>query len=331
MKNNIYQFKVLLEDINPPIWRRIQVPEDFTFEELHKTIQLAMGWFNSHLHEFKTIEPRSNYRNYKTIKTPHPDDSDFDFGEIFDERKEKIKDWFFLEGENNKKKMRYSYDFGDGWEHMISFEKILPAENDVKYPRVIKGARACPVEDCGGVWGYMDIVKALKNPEKNKKFFDERFGGKEYFEDWMEDQGIDLENFDPEKFEIEEIYLEDMDIEEENDNFNLKDLAQEEELGFSEGKIGDVSINSKDGGMPAPMTIKVKFSQELETIIGIKEEDNYLSFGAPFEFLLQNIYFSYPEIFEKYKPGELGFTVNGKVPKTFELLLDGDLVEFFVN
>ncbi len=205
---NVYQFKVLLEGAKPPIWRRVQVPEDFTFEDFHKVIQLAMGWFDCHLHHFATVELSQNYRNRKIIK--HPDPYDEEFGgspyETFDEREEKIKDWFPVEKEG-KAKMKYEYDFGDGWDHMITLEKVLPVEGGVKYPRVIKGKGACPPEDVGGIWGYRDIVEAMKDvrSEKSQKFFRSMFGSFKDFKDWAENFAvIDLDEFDPEKYEIEE-------------------------------------------------------------------------------------------------------------------------------
>ncbi|MBU4480313.1 plasmid pRiA4b ORF-3 family protein [Patescibacteria group bacterium] len=203
---NAYQFKVLLEGAKPPIWRRIQVPENFNFEDLHKTIQLAMGWCDCHLHQFINVDPSQNYGNRKFIKIPHPDDFDFGSEKTFDERKEKIFDWFFLD-KDGKSKMKYEYDFGDGWEHMVTLEKILSEEKGVKYPRVVKGKGACPPENVGGIWGYMDIVEAMKNPKskESQKFFQEIYGSFKEFKDWMEEFAcVDLGEFDPEKYEIED-------------------------------------------------------------------------------------------------------------------------------
>lgn len=61
-------------------------------------------------------------------------------------------------------KIEYQYDFGDGWEHEIVLEKVLPPEEGAKYPVCIKGRRACPPEDCDGIWGYEDLLLALQDP-----------------------------------------------------------------------------------------------------------------------------------------------------------------------
>ena len=100
-----------------------------------------MGWFDIHLHQF-TI--RGEYYGL-----PDPD-FDFDF-EVKNEKRVKLNQIVFRVGD----KFTYEYDFGDGWEHTILLEKILPPEKGVRYPICIKGKRACPPEDCGGVWGVL--------------------------------------------------------------------------------------------------------------------------------------------------------------------------------
>ncbi len=122
------------------------------------------------------------------------------------------------------------------------------------------------------------------------------------------------ENFDKDKEEI----------------FDIRDLDKEEDLDISPKEMQELLKNTEGGDIPAPMTIKVKYSKELECLTGKNKEDMIMSLGAPFEFLLQSIFSSYPEIFKRYKPGKLGFHINGKPPKNFSPLLDGDEVEFFV-
>jgi len=88
-----------------------------------------------------------------------------------------------------KTEFTYTYDFGDGWEHDIVIEKILPPEKGKKYPICIDGKRACPPEDCGGPWGYRDLLKVIANPKhKEYKNMMEWLGG----------------SFDPEQFDAEE-------------------------------------------------------------------------------------------------------------------------------
>lgn len=173
----VYQFKIFLQESEPLIWRRIQVPENYTFFDLHAAIQDAMGWDDSHIHDFEVKHPIKG--GTKRIGAP-----DEQFGEeISPEWEEYIKDYF----SKSNKLADYMYDFGDSWAHKIKLEKILPREDKVKYPVCISGERACPPEDCGGIWEYMDILKMLKDP-KSKDY-------KEVIE-WI-GEDFDPENFDP--------------------------------------------------------------------------------------------------------------------------------------
>lgn len=140
---NIYQFKITLRDIKPKVWRRIQVPENYNFWELHLAIQDAMGWEDCHLHQFEITNPKTEEKDLISI----PDDEGFD--DTISGKKVKIAKYFLAP----KDKANYKYDFGDGWEHEVVLEKILPAVVGNKYPQCIAGERACPLEDCGGVWG----------------------------------------------------------------------------------------------------------------------------------------------------------------------------------
>lgn len=182
--DKIFQFKITLQDSSPPIWRRIQVPETYTFWDLHVAIQDAFGWEDYHLHEFEILHPTSK----RKVRIGFPDD---DFGrDILINWKEKISDYFTLDN----KKSNYTYDFGDDWEHTIVLEKILPREENIDYPKCIEGKRACPPEDCGGIWGYEDFLDAIKNPKHEQH--------KEMLE-WI---GND---FDSEHFDTDEIKFDD--------------------------------------------------------------------------------------------------------------------------
>lgn len=172
----VYQFKVTLRGIRPPIWRRFQVYNDLTFYELHQVIQVVMGWYNSHLHLFDL--GGFIVTDAETLAEGLEDG--------VNEERARLNKYLTQEGG----KMHYEYDFGDSWEHEVLLEKILPAEPDVTYPRCLKGKRACPPEDCGGVWGYAHLLETLadhSNPER-----------KQYME-WL---GGDL---DPEEFDLAEI------------------------------------------------------------------------------------------------------------------------------
>jgi hypothetical protein len=138
MAKRIYQFKVTLRGLRPPIWRRVQVYDDLTFYEFHRVLQATMGWWDAHLHQFITPD-RLFITDATTLSELGVDG--------WDEQKIRLKQLFKQEGQ----KMVYEYDFGDSWEHDVLLEKILPVETAVTYPRCLKGKRACPPEDCGGV------------------------------------------------------------------------------------------------------------------------------------------------------------------------------------
>ena len=172
-KNPIYQIKITLNNISPPVWRRVLVHRDTNLHELHNIIQYVMGWDRYHLHEYDV--------NGQSYSEP---DADVEYSE--DERKVKLGQLGLRE--NNS--FHYIYDFGDDWRHKITLEKKLPIEDDKRYPVCIAGKRACPPEDCGGPWGYTDFLEAIKNPEH------------EDHEEMMEWVG---EDFDPEYFDIDEV------------------------------------------------------------------------------------------------------------------------------
>lgn len=184
--DQVYQFKIMLKGTKPPVWRRIQVPETYTFWDLHVAIQDAMGWLDYHLHAFELVNP------FTGIKTEigMPDE---EFGrEILPEWKQKIADWFSTENRSAD----YRYDFGDNWEHIVKLEKILPRNKNVRYPTCIDGKRTCPPEDCGGVWGYEDFLEAMKNPNHERH---------EELLEWIGGE------FDPEHFDVEEVVFDDPD------------------------------------------------------------------------------------------------------------------------
>lgn len=145
----IYQLKITLKDVRPPIWRRVQITSERTLGKLHQVIQEAMGWTNSHLHTFSIAGVEYGQ--------PMPED-DFD---VKNEQKVKLSQ--VITGE--KFKFLYTYDMGDSWEHEILVEKVLPADAQVRYPVCLTGKRACPPEDCGGTWGYAEFLEAIRSPD----------------------------------------------------------------------------------------------------------------------------------------------------------------------
>lgn len=153
---NIYQFKIALEGIKPAIWRRIQVLGSYSFWDLHVAIQDAMGWEDCHLHEFEILNPKTGEKDL--IGAP----VDSEWGEV-----DVLPGWktpLSLYFSPSNKKAIYEYDFGDSWEHKVSLEKVLPLELGAKYPKCLAGERSCPPEDCGGVWGYEELLEIIKDP-----------------------------------------------------------------------------------------------------------------------------------------------------------------------
>ena len=160
MGNKVYQFTISLKDITPTIWRRILVPENYSFWDLHVAIQDSMGWLDYHLHVFRIR--RKHGHKVMEIGLPIEDDFD-DEPEILPGWQYSIDAYFTDIG----MKCDYEYDFGDGWQHEILFEGILLREKGQKYPKCIGGARACPPEDCGGVHGYQELLKIISDPEND--------------------------------------------------------------------------------------------------------------------------------------------------------------------
>jgi hypothetical protein len=163
----IYQLKVTLAYIDPPIWRRFEVGEDIYLGHLHEVLQEVMGWEHSHMHHF---------RIGKTL-----------YGEVHDEMAETEDEWATRLNRVVRRtgtKFEYLYDFGDDWLHEITLEQVLEARGNARYPRCVDGARNCPPEDCGGPFGYSEYVAAvqdLRHPrhremiEWNGRFDPEKF------------------------------------------------------------------------------------------------------------------------------------------------------------
>ena len=152
----LYQICVILTDIEPDIWRQIQVPSNATLDWLRAVLQVAMGWTNSHLHHF--CADRTYYG------PTGPDADPFGFGDTsnqLDERKFTLRQLAPAEGAS----FFYEYDFGDSWLHEVRVEKILPPDPKQKaYAVCLDGANKCPPEDCGGAPGYLDILEVLGDP-----------------------------------------------------------------------------------------------------------------------------------------------------------------------
>jgi len=149
------QFLVVLPGTAPLVWRRILVPEAYTFWDLHVAIQDAMGWMDSHLHEFEIVDPSGRF---ECIGIPLDD---------LDDVRPTAAGWevpiakVLVRGMGP---MRYRYDFGDDWEHTLELEGVEAADGG-RYPRCVAGAGACPPEDVGGTRGYADFLQIIRDPD----------------------------------------------------------------------------------------------------------------------------------------------------------------------
>lgn len=171
--NSIYRIKITLRHIEPPVWRRFLVKADTKLGELHDTLQAVMGWEFEHLHGF-----RIGHDNYGEPDPGFPSDM----------KNERNVCLYKIASEGSA--FIYDYDFGDGWEHDLKIEKVLPAEPGADYPICLDGQRACPPEDCGGPHSYACKLEAFHDP-KNEEH--------EEIVEWMG------EEFDAEAFDVEAV------------------------------------------------------------------------------------------------------------------------------
>lgn len=173
----VHQFLVVLTGTDPLVWRRIEVPGDYSFWDLHVAIQDAMGWLDCHLHELRVRDPHSGQE--RTLGIPDQD---------FPDEHPLVPDWkvgvtaYFTE---ERPLALYLYDFGDSWTHIIAYEGTTSAESSRRYPCCVSGARACPPEDVGGIHGYARFLKAMADP---------RHPEHRQYSDWVGG------NFDPDEF-----------------------------------------------------------------------------------------------------------------------------------
>jgi len=155
-KAGIVSLKITLRGAKPPIWRRILVRGGMTLGELHRAILAAMGWYGGHLHVFEIAGEEYGGRDRLDEISGFADEMD----DIMDEKRVTLNAVI----KSGVEKFTYTYDFGDDWQHVVAIERRLPAVDVSSYPACVAGARACPPEDCGGVWGYAELLEALADP-----------------------------------------------------------------------------------------------------------------------------------------------------------------------
>jgi hypothetical protein len=167
----VLSVKITLRNVKPPIWRRVAVRGGMNLGDLHVLIQVVMGWDNGHLHAFDIGGEQYG----------DPDGMD----DIANENR------LTLNGlvKSGVSRFRYTYDFGDDWEHDVLIEKASPPAAVTAFPACVAGKRHCPPEDCGGPWGYAELLETLANPA-HPDHGEQR--------EWIG------EGFDPEEFSVAE-------------------------------------------------------------------------------------------------------------------------------
>ena len=172
--DQIVVLHISLMGSEPEIWRRVSVPGDFTLDKLHRVFQIAMGWDDSHLHQFEIGK-----RAYVAA---------WDYEDNYKQGMEIEEETLLCEVIRRKgQKFLYLYDFGDGWQHEVRVEDFGPSVTQVKYPKCLAGECACPPDDCGGIGGYYNMLEALGNRNHRDH---------ETYRDWISG------DFDPDAFSL---------------------------------------------------------------------------------------------------------------------------------
>jgi hypothetical protein len=154
--HEIFQIKVTLSDSDPVIWRRLLVPANMTLHALHIALQAAMGWDGSHMHTFR--------KGKQFYGIPNAGERFLNVPRTIDDHKVRLDEVLPRRGSD----FVYTYDMGDSWEHAIVLEKRLPVDSNLKYPACLGGERACPPEDCGGIYMFQQLLEAYRHPEHER-------------------------------------------------------------------------------------------------------------------------------------------------------------------
>jgi hypothetical protein len=175
---DIARLKITLDNVEPQVLRRIEVPIDIEIHDLHLVFQKAMGWDNAHLYDFEV--GRVSWGGDVPYDGWGDSPASGDEGTLAD----------ILAEAGKKKAFRYEYDPGDSWRHSVAVEKVGPPEEGIVYPRLLEAKGACPLEDIGGSWGYANFLEAIADPAHERH---------EEMIEWVD------EGFDPEKADAKAI------------------------------------------------------------------------------------------------------------------------------
>lgn len=174
----LWQVTITIAEIEPRIWRRLLLPEDLNFAQLHEVIQAAFGWTDSHLHQFIV--------GGLVIGAPEFDEDGYNRHQTFEATEVFLRD--LVLDDLDAPKILYEYDFGDSWRHWICFESQLPEAVGETYPLLVDGSRSAPPEDVGGTLGYAEFLEGWRDPEHEEHLAMRRWAGR---------------RFDPEAFDRE--------------------------------------------------------------------------------------------------------------------------------
>ena len=161
--SNLLTLKVKLQSAHLPIWRTVKIDSSLSFLDFHHVLQAAIGWQNEHLFQFEIMQ--GTKETQETIRISDPEFLEDD--SILDAKTVKLSSFLTAKG----KVLEYIYDFGDYWQHRIELTDIEPQAEEKVMAQCVAGKSACPPEDCGGVYGYQDLVEAIADP-KNKEHAD---------------------------------------------------------------------------------------------------------------------------------------------------------------
>jgi len=166
----LHQVKITIADIDPPIWRRLLLPKDLNFAQLHEIIQAAFGWTDSHLHQFIV--------GGLVVGAPEFDEDGFLERQVFEATEVFLHDLDLYHMPDLK--ILYEYDFGDSWRHWIQFENEIPRVEGEIYPLLVDGARHRPPEDVGSTMGYESFLEAWRDPEHEEYQATRRWAGRAF-------------------------------------------------------------------------------------------------------------------------------------------------------
>ncbi len=181
-----YVVRVDLLNSKPPIWRRLALDNAMPLDELHDVLQAAMGWSNSHLHKFE-MGPGARERTMAGFLSDWDEMEGEEDG--MPEREVRLDEVLKKPGD----RLYYDYDFGDGWDHVVKLEKIMPLDQSHPPAHLLAGRRACPPEDVGGPYSYQRVVDWLAAPNSDDLLDDDWL---RQVMEWLPD------NFAPAEFDL---------------------------------------------------------------------------------------------------------------------------------